>query len=143
MSAAATVAAVGEEVAYGSGGQLVLGDEPEHRGHGHQLGDVRLAARRGQDRARRSPVRARGELPDQVEAALPVQIDVDEGHVGLQLPNEGQGFGPRGRHTDDGKPLGLEELRSSFEEACGVVDQQTAWRHCPQGATRKLQRHGG
>src|SRR5439155_24038260 len=33
VSAAATVAAVGEEVAYGSGGQLVRGDEPEHRGH--------------------------------------------------------------------------------------------------------------
>ena len=53
---AATVSAVGEEVAYDIGGQFMLGDEPQHRGHGHELREVRFAARRSQDRARRSPI---------------------------------------------------------------------------------------
>ena len=87
VPAAATVGAIGEEVAYGIGGQLALGGEPEHRGHGHELGEIRFAVRRGQNRARRRPVRRRGELPGQVEAALAVQIDVDDRHVGLELPD--------------------------------------------------------
>jgi hypothetical protein len=52
-----------------------------------------------------------------------VQIDVDDRHVRLELPDPCQGLGRRGGHTGDGEPLTHEELRGSFEEAPGVIHQ--------------------
>src|SRR5438132_9835148 len=43
--------------------------------------------------------RSRGQLPGQVEAALAVQIDVDDRHVGLELPNACQSLGRRDRKS--------------------------------------------
>jgi len=49
-------------------------------------------------------------LPDQVETALAVQIDVDDRHVRLELRNARQSFRRSGRHTDNSHSLSLEEL---------------------------------
>jgi hypothetical protein len=92
-----------------------------------QIDQVGLGVGRDQDDGRPCRVSLR-QLARQVESALEAEDDVDEHHLGPQLPRPAHRVGRVQRHAHHRHSLTLEEHAGSVQEGRVVVDDEAAER---------------
>jgi hypothetical protein len=85
----------------------------------------------------------RGQPAGQVESALPSQLDVDQGDLGVSLAGLAHRADRVGGHRDDHETPALQRLSRDLEEAGVVVDQQAAYSHELRLARRGPGQHRG
>jgi len=113
-------------------GQLPLGQERDGWAGREQVGQVLFSMRGDHDHPDWPGRARRHQLAGQVEPALPAQLHVDQGHLGLGLAGLVHRLG-RGRgHRDNGETPGLQDLAGDLEETGIVVDEQAAYGHAPR-----------
>jgi hypothetical protein len=71
--------------------------------------------------------------PGELQAALAAEVDVQQGHIRLELLGALERIGAVGRHADDADALPLQEAAGGVQEPGAVVDDEAA-HHAPQDA---------
>src|SRR5690349_8596502 len=69
------------------------------------------------------------QILDEFDAALGAEVDIDKGHIRIEVPDEPDGLGTRGRRPDDADSIDLEQFACGSDESGVVIDDQTA--HSP------------